>query len=441
MRALGVLACTFLFLLPQSAASSDHSTSQDVLSSLGIPAQPPMAPSKDETPVDSSGNWETDALLDCYAKFQGPDMKGGPLGPPHITQSQKFGYLLRADFARKDGNASMVDRLVCSKAGFQTQKDLSVFTLDAAGSSSPDISNQRLIDGWIARRNAAAIARATARRFAPPDADTVRLLEGIWLVGKKPDKGTCASHWYMETQIEFEFRKTRGRALIFNPYDQFTAISISGIEKSGDVLSIQGQARDGGLAPFMNVRALGPDRIELTHPSNDGPAHPSEIAYRCGDPDFSVNGSVSPKGLASISQVLSGGWSSPVAVPGASDSDICQGRVREPADAKGWTKHRSIQFELYGPVHFWIMAWDFWPEHKIAFDFIRSIRQIDEHTFKLAMQEHLEKGDGWDVPESRGKTYELTIMDKGTRFEIPELSATFVRCKPEDSASFGMEPM
>ena len=32
----------------------------------------------------------------------------------------------------------------------------------------------------------------------------------------------------------------------------------------------------------------------------------------------------------------------------------------------------------------------------------------------------------------RGKTYDLTVIPRGNRIEIPELATIFVRCKPGD---------
>ena len=61
-----------------------------------------------------------------------------------------------------------------------------------------------------------------------------------------------------------------------------------------------------------------------------------------------------------------------------------------------------------------------------------------EHGLKLRMQEHIEAGNGWDVPKSRGKMYDLTVIERGMRFEIPELSVSFVRCDPISPVGAGM---
>lgn len=268
------------------------------------------------------------------------------------------------------------------------------------------------------------------------DQATKDYLEGIWLVGRLPEKGPCISHWYDgETQLEFEFRKTDGRLLVFEPRDLFTAISIATIERTGDLLWVQLQTRDGRLVPFDHIRLLPPDRIELQEDRDPSSIEVSpKMAYRCGSPDLTVNDSMTMDGLSVATPSLTGSQAFPEVEPSVSDRDLCQGRELDPSKAfhKRW-----LQFELLGPVHYWVFGWAFWPERKLAFDFVRSVHQIDAHTLKLEMQEHLPGGGGWDAAESRGKTYQLTIIDEGARIEIPELAATFARCAPDEPGSLG----
>ena len=117
------------------------------------------------------------------------------------------------------------------------QEDISVSPLYPPDAKSPDAATERAVEAWAARRKAEAIAEATAPPFPRPSTETIRYLEGIWLVGKEPDKGACLTNWYDgKTQIEFEFRKSGGRFLIFEPPDLFTAITITGVEKTGNDL-------------------------------------------------------------------------------------------------------------------------------------------------------------------------------------------------------------
>ena len=388
-----------------------------------------MVPANDETAIDGDGNAETDALIDCYAKFAGPTLAGPGIAAPHIVRSPRRSLLLRADFT--GSAAGTVGRLVCSGGGFETQNRLAVAPLDATA----DPSTQRLIAGWRARREAGAIAAVTARHLAPPNEEIRKLLEGIWLIGAKPDKGPCMAHWYLQTQIEFEFRKTGGRALVFEPYDLFTAIKIAGIEKANGVLTVQAEARDGGLHTFLRLRLrpAAPDRLERMTPDTSGA--PSQTLYKCGNADLSVDASVGPDRLALVSPPVTGGWSLAATRPGITDADICKGTAPYVA---GGPEPKSLQIELLGPDHYFVFGWGFWPEHRLAFDFVRGVEDRGKNGLLLHMQEHLEKGDGWDGPEARGKLYDLTILDRGSRIEIPELGASFVRCQPADPASAGM---
>jgi hypothetical protein len=318
-------------------------------------------------------------------------------------------------------------RLLCWKDGTITRQDSSVPPLDPSGSSTPDSATQRAFASWQTRRTAEKIAKA--QPYPPPDSEAARRLEGIWLTGEEPDKGPCISNKYWSRQIEFEFSKTGGRALVFNPPDLISAISISGIEKTGDVWTVQAQARDGGLGDYLRIRWLASDRFEML-PASEAEAEaapaavaasnkPPKIAYKCGAADLSVNAGVSFERLASMTPPISGSGVFAAAIPGVPDEVLCQGRP----EAK-W-----LGFELFGPVHYWVFGTAFLHDHQLWFDYVRSVEDKGDGVLVLHMQENLHKGDGWDVEASRGKSYQLTLIDRGGRIEIPELSASFVRCK------------
>jgi hypothetical protein len=433
MRKLfGIFTTAFLLLSPADAQSP----------LAGPQFYPSMQPAADETPVDTPGSDETDALLDCYAKFRGPAPYQFDVGPPRITHSPEAGYVLRADYNR-DSKESLekgsVDRLICWKGGARAQRYQTIPPLYLPQSLSPDVATARVMEGWAERRNREEALNKV--RFATPDGATIHYLEGIWLVGEKPDKGSCLANSYdYKTQIEFEFHKTGGRALIFEPPDLFTAIAISGIDKKDNVLSIQGLSRDGVRKAVMRVRIL-PDHLEFlsVHDPVSSTTTPAAVdsAYRCGDPDPSVNAAVSFEKLATMVPPVSGGYAIMKAIPGVPDTDLCQGKVGPEFRQQG-QKQPWLQLELYGPVHYWILGFNFPSNDRHVFDYVRTVKDAGDHTLKLEMQEHLEKGDGWDVPESRGKLYELTLIDHGGRIEIPELATTFVKCKPTDPASLGV---
>jgi hypothetical protein len=298
--------------------------------------------------------------------------------------------------------------------------------LDPSGSSTPDSATQRAFASWQTRRTAEKIAKA--QPYPAPDSEAARLLEGIWLTGEEPDKGPCISNKYWSRQIEFEFRKTGGRALVFNPPDLISATSISGIEKTSDIWTVQGRVRNGGLRDFLRIRWLAPDRFEML-PSSEAAAaaasnKPPEIAYKCGAPDLSVNAGVSFERLASITPPTSGSGAFAAVIPGMPDEDLCQEHTPKQRPEAKW-----LGFELFGPVHYWVFGRAFLHDHQLWFDYVRSVEDKGDGVLALHMQENLHKGDGWDVEASRGKSYQLTLIDRGGRIEIPELSASFVRCK------------
>ncbi|HEX4507036.1 MAG TPA: hypothetical protein VH722_15000 [Alphaproteobacteria bacterium] len=256
---------------------------------------------------------------------------------------------------------------------------------------------------------------------ATSDPEIAAYLEGAW-IDQKPDQGACTAHWYKGTEIEFEFRKSSGRALIFEHYDLFTAIEISKIDRDGDVLAVQARSRDGKTMPLYRLRMLPPDRIEFLSENKE-----AATAYRCGSPDGRVTGALPMSALSPLTPPVSGSLGLAEAIPGVSDADFCQGNV--PPD-KRQKSPRWLQFELLGPVHYWVLGSISTPR-KIEFDYVRRVEPFvtaSQHGLKLRMQEHIAGGDGWDVPESRGRFYDLTAIERGSRVEIPELSATFVRC-------------
>src|ERR1700743_695841 len=202
-------------------------------------ALPSIVPSPDETPIEANGNAQSDLLLDCYSKFAGPNLNSDAIGVPRITHAKDGSYLLRADFrATGKETAETVSRLLCWVGGFETQKNVNDAPLYPPGTIEADVATKSAVAGWRERMQASQHAAMTARRFGSPDAGTINLLEGIWLIDAQPDKGDCLSHGYQQTQIKFEFRKSGGRALVFEPTDLFTPIKISGAEKMGELLAL-----------------------------------------------------------------------------------------------------------------------------------------------------------------------------------------------------------
>jgi hypothetical protein len=259
-------------------------------------------------------------------------------------------------------------------------------------------------------------------------------LEGSWeeISPGKPE--VCPRGAGLGTELEFEFRKSGGRLLIFERPDLFTPVALDHVEQNGDLVTVFGVAPDDSIRPSAILRRLTTDTFELlpvNDPKGSGRKH---IAVRCEHPNRGVNAEVPMERLAFLTPAKHGPSSLVAVQPGISDEDICRGR---PPQGKTHFDVRSIQFEALGPVHFWVLGWpgwdDEWKAHHLIFAIIRQISVVDDKTLRLDMQQQLERG-AWDSPESRGERFTLTIVEKGNGHAvIPELNSEFVRC-----TSFGM---
>jgi hypothetical protein len=396
--------------------------------------QPWIVPSSDETPItDANSTAEVDVMLQCYEGFRRRDPELGHLGLPSIVSNPRLGNLLRADFTSAD--KTKVHRFACMGNGSSMQEEISVPPLYPPDRTSPDAATQRAVAAWIARKKAEEIAETTAPSFPPPDARTVHDLEGIWLEGKPAGDGPCVSNWYgYKTQIEFEFRTSGGLVQIFEPPDLFTILQVLGVRRDGDLLSLQGVSRDGThKTVIMQIRVF-PDHLEFQHTSAQQPGQTNEIAYRCGTANPTVNDSVSAQELAEFTPPVSGGWTLLAEQPGIANKDTCRGNIPKSAVSNAY----SLQLELYGPVHYWVFGYGFPTHRNLVFDYVRGMHAQGDHVLRLDLQKHLEKGAGWDVPDSRGDLYQLTLIDEGDHIRIPELAMNFAKCTTEDKGSVGM---
>lgn len=293
------------------------------------------------------------------------------------------------------------------------------------------------------RHLAACLARSAASALAslvilgaPPQAmaeDVAQpvsaFLEGVWLIGAPPDRGACLSHPYLDNEIEFEFRKTGGRALYFEPPDLYSAVSIADISTDGEVVSLTARTRDGKTVPFMRLRRLGRDAFEWLPRMDADPDSKPEEVYRCGSPNRAVTGDIPLATLSLLTPPISGAEGLLEIWPGESDHDVCQGVTNSPDPS---VRRRWLQIELLGPAHFWVFGDGFSRDYPLDFDRVESVSQQGASTLKLAM-----RVGAW----GRGKRYELTAHFVDDRVEIPELNATFVRCRPDEKGSWGMHRM
>ena len=422
------LALSFAALLAALAVSASATVSASDAGS------PPWVPSADESAFDGPGDAYSDALLDCYASPErGKSDPDAPhLGPPRITRSPIFGLILRADFAPQKWSDPGVHRMICWGDRAMAEMHLSVPPLYSGSAAEPDAATQAAIAGWKERRKARALARAAAPHPPPPDRETMRLLEGIWLIGEAPGTGKCISSTSLQTQIEFEFGKSGGRALIFEPPDLFTVVALGGVDKSDGVLTLLTAARGGGWTAFMRLKPVGAGRLDLLPRPEQPPDTKAQTAYACGEPDRSVNAGVDFSRLAALTPPINGGWAFPAVVDGVSDADVCAAKLPRPSLMM---ERKWIQFELLGPVHYWVLG--FGLPHRLEYDYVRSVEARGADTLVLHMQTH-QKGAGWDNRAAGGDKFDLTVIDRGSRIEIPELATSFVRCKPGQLGSAGL---
>jgi len=256
-------------------------------------------------------------------------------------------------------------------------------------------------------------------------------LEGLWLIDQKPVDNACLSHGYRADQFEFEFEKSGGRLSIFEPPDLFTDLAISGVEQKDDSILINGRTRGGKSAPLLRLKRTGVDSFELL-PEAEGGKAKAQTAYRCARPDRVVTQAVPATALALLTPNLSGSQGFVEIKPGEDERAVCRGGGSA-VEPRGW-----LQFDVLGPVHYWLMGQSPAQGRGFDFDLIQSVRMADARTLVLSMSERAKNGEGWRASADPRKQYVLTVIDKGGRIDIPELSASFARCNADEAGSLGM---
>lgn len=253
-------------------------------------------------------------------------------------------------------------------------------------------------------------------------------LEGVWLSGRKPDKGPCVSARYVENQVEFEFRKTGGRTVHFVPYDPIRsgASKIESARLDGKVVTIKHLAPEGGV-PVEWRLYLGKDRdaFSIVHIDRNKGAAPTAsgpmMAYRCGAPDEAVSGDVPVEMLQVLTpiNVRPGPWALAVFLeqrPGVPSDEQCIHRDHD---------RRMLFFEVFGPVHYFMAGEGF--GSRFGFAAIREIHEVDGHTLVLKVVDRPTGEDKWGSRVT-GDVETLTIQLDEPRIHIAELEATFIRC-------------
>ncbi len=192
---------------------------------------------------------------------------------------------------------------------------------------------------------------------------------------------------------------------------------VSGLTADGDIYSLALQPRDESKSPsVLRIKVVDRTHMIFLPPMGDASGKTTNI-YRCEEMPTTVNRTVSPKALGRITPIVSGSGVLIQILPGWNESDMC-----DDANLQG---SEALQFEIYGPVHFWIFGKLQNPHRVFEFDAIRSIVSVGKNTISMRLH-------SWH-PEHRPTRgdYTLILIEHGSRIEIPELSASFVQCQNE----------
>lgn len=252
-------------------------------------------------------------------------------------------------------------------------------------------------------------------------------LEGAWLIGERPDAGDCKNNHYHSEQWELEFRKSGGRILRFEPPDLYTAIQIERVEAADGLIRLLLQPPDRSLPSgvsrppiWQGLRRIDDARMQLTDATGKAAG---TFAYRCGAPNLEVNSSVTLTELSILTPVHTGSRTLIAMPQGESEQHFCDG-LKTIKERPG-----GLQFEVYGPVSFWLFG-DLPDQSRwFEFDTIMSIRKVSHKTLRISL--HSQPTSKAPGPHD----YVLTVRDTPGGVRIQELSTTFARCP----GIFGMQ--
>lgn len=268
---------------------------------------------------------------------------------------------------------------------------------------------------------------ASSSSEAPAEA----YLEGAWLVGERPSSGSCTTHSYSNNQIEFEFRRSGGRIISYEPYDLFTAAAVSNVEKGDGATELTIVDSDRKAIGVLRLRALGPDRLGLQLLAAETEKGPVEIAYRCDNANGAVTEYLSQSMMNVLTAPETGVALFVASNDGQNDKDVC--RMDSSVDAH-W-----LQFEVIGPVHYYLFGRGFGSKFDLAA--IKSIRSTSNDSFSIEFVESLPGGEAaWDR-RTHVRLHTLTAKWDGRRLDMPDLGVTFVRCIGTPKAGYVPAPV
>jgi hypothetical protein len=263
----------------------------------------------------------------------------------------------------------------------------------------------------------------TAQAPSSPEA----FLTGNWMRVDDHPGNACGSPVATGEQVAFEFARSGGRLLRYEPPDLFTSVGGLQLEQKGDVVtaSIEGRGALGGL------RRIHADDFEML--DREGKA--LSRWHRCPALPDPIGPEVSTANLLALTPARSGGQSLRELLPEEEPSVICkpatevstEGMTQAEMAAEGarqWEQQEErrkkghtgwIQFEILAPGHSMMLTNDV---AGLGF-FVRvtAIHQIAPDTLRLSL-DALNKGKR-----------EITVRIAADHIDIPELdNASFARC-------------
>lgn len=247
----------------------------------------------------------------------------------------------------------------------------------------------------------------------PPASPEVTFLSGNWVELRKDGDTSCGSPGMHGEQVAFEFARSGGRMLRFEPADLYTGIGGIEVHSEGDVIAITALTPKGERKPLWRIRRHGNDAFDVL-----GSRGAAQSQWRrCPAAPDVIGPEVSAANLLALTPARTGSGGFVEVLPGETPADICEGRAK-PDDfqhRRGW-----ILFELIGPTHF--ITFGLLKDLE-DFSIVRAVHQTAPGTLVLSVY-------NWPHKSAR----DLTIHIEADRIGIAELGVTLARCTAEQEA-------
>ncbi|MCW3837385.1 hypothetical protein ACFQ1E_15535 [Sphingomonas canadensis] len=260
------------------------------------------------------------------------------------------------------------------------------------------------------------VAAPTAASPSPEE-----FLAGNWLRVDEEPGGACGSIVARGEQIAFEFARSGGRLLRYEPPDLFTSIAGLKATAEGAVITLTAVHRDGERLPLTQLRQIGQNEFALL----DEDGKPGNHWRRCPAAPNPIGPEVSNANLLALTPAISGGQGFVQILTGETAAMVCAGQVAETpfgAPRRGW-----LQFEILAPGHSLMLA--FFVPGLHEFERVRTVHQPSPDTLRLSLV------------RAADTTHDIDIRIADDEIEIRESGLRFARCKPGQEAGLGLHRM